>query len=159
MVDRPSVGVRAASVNDRRTVWDWRNNFVCQDLYKPNGNVTFDQFAIWYDRALKSTRQTLLVGHVHSLRMALVWCQEQAGNEWAIDVFLKPGFCGKGVLSNVLAEVAVYLRNKHNAALLKACIPHINPAAAYAFEQCGFECQTIGRTVNCVLKTTLPKQA
>lgn len=152
MTSLPPVSLRAATMNDRRTVWDWRNGFVSRDLYEPDQDITYGQYQDWFDGALEDDTQALMIGHIQSVRIALIWCRQPMPDEWTIQLFLKPGFCGKGVLSDVLARTTEYLRDEREAMRLMGCFANINPATAYAFELCGFECDADGPVVNCHLE-------
>jgi len=159
MTHLPPVSLRAATTNDRRTIWDWRNHFVSRDLYEPDQDITYGQYQDWFDGTLKDGAQTLMIGQIQSFRMALIWCRQPIPDEWTIQLFLKPGYCGRKVLSDVIAHTVEHLRIGHEARKLTARIPNINPAAAYAFEQCGFLCDVLGETINCQLELPVIAQS
>jgi hypothetical protein len=146
----PPVVVRAASRADRRSVWDWRNEPAYQDLFALDDRVTYAQFAAWFDTALERVDSVLAIAHIETVRIAFLYFKQTAPETWRLCVHIKPSSAGRDIAAQVIRKSLDYLKGCRSTGNVVCILDHVNPHAAYAFDDAGFRVTTKEHHLECI---------
>jgi RimJ/RimL family protein N-acetyltransferase len=147
----PTVNVKLVERVDRRTLWEWRNDTVTAELFDTNTEIVYENFCRWVDRIIYSDTSLLIIGQFQSIRIGVAWSRKFKNGTWEVQVYIKPTFSGRQLGGPFVRSVAEYLINQKAASRIKAIVPNVNPASAYAYSAAGFNIVENGNNLSCTL--------
>jgi RimJ/RimL family protein N-acetyltransferase len=151
MTALPPLNIRPADFADRRSLWDWRNDPVVADLSDLDDAITYEDFANWFNACLERNDIVFAIAHIQSIRVAFARFNRVDQQNWKLDIYIKPAFCGRTMGPQIIREAVAYLQSGWQVNRISSVVEDINPASAYAFIEAGFDCSNKGAEIECAL--------
>tara|TARA_B100001964_G_scaffold228822_1_gene280407 strand:+ start:634 stop:1113 length:480 start_codon:yes stop_codon:yes gene_type:complete len=130
--------LRLAVKEDCKCVYEWRNHpGIRKDFFNPSP-ISFKDHELWFTNALNSESIELLIGMdkddpVGSLRYDI------HGDKAEVSVYVKPGFHGKGIGTEILMKGNAWLKeNMPETKNIFAKIISKNTSSVKAFKKAGY---------------------
>ena len=131
------VVIREATKEDRKALFEWRNDQTLNSVYAPKELQTYQDHCRWFDDFLNDPDRVLLIGVLETFRIGGVRFT-RSGNEFELHMFLKPTFAGKGYGTALLEEAIVYLTQIETPQRIFARVEIMNPATLHTYDGAGF---------------------
>lgn len=132
------VVVREATREDRKALFEWRNDQHLNSVYPSKGFTAYRDHCRWFDRLLGDPDRFLLVGVLETLRIGGVRFDRHSEDAFKVYLFVKPLYCGKGYGLSLLSEALVFLNQIENPRKVFARVKMMNPATRRIFEGAKF---------------------
>ena len=139
---------------DRDALWDWYCEPLRQIAFGTKCSITYDRHCSWLRKVMKDQDSFLTIGLLDNLRICAVRFDQGSETDHEVSVYLKPNYCGRGYLPEILQESAKYLSEMKPVRKLRATLNRRNPAvvqgfltAGYSIEQSGPDEVQVGRVV------------
>lgn len=132
------VVVKEPVLAERRAIWEWRHDPTTKKLNNSLTDVSYATHRKWYESITGSDQSLLLIALAENLRIGLVRFDKTAGDEYQVNVYLKPLYCGKGYTPILLKKGVRYLTSVKKVNRVVANIKNINPSSAIPFKEAGF---------------------
>ena len=145
------VVVREATIEDRLTLWEWRNDPVKRTVHKTIAAATYTRHRVWFNRLMRDELVFLCVGHVETLRIGCVRFDMEREGEYRVSMYIKPVYCGRGYGDPLLKKAIEFLRQNHQVTRISAVLKNINPASDKVFSRTGFHVAEVGEELHCEL--------
>jgi len=134
----PVVTLRAARLEDCRSLWEWRNDPETREASFHTETIFFDDHRTWFESRIGSSDlQILIVLSPEGKEIGYVRFQ-LTGSDAEVSVALDPEERGKGYGSAAVRAASDELLAKGGVKRVIALIKHSNPSSRQAFERAGF---------------------
>lgn len=135
------VSVRAASLDDARRLWEWRNDPVTRQMSLNHDRVAFADHLRWYESSLASPHRVILVAEIEERPVGMCRFDIDEGQPGRAEVSINiaPTERGCGIGGSVLDASLVALRARHpEVTTITATIRDENSASIRLFLRSGF---------------------
>ena len=134
------ISVRHADIEDRRDIFDWRNDLISRRYSHNSEKVDWDTHCRWFQEALANRYRILLICEdmTSGTKCAVVRFDIEKPTA-TVSINLSPDMRGRGLASPCLKSSAEYLA-AHLGYLptIRAEIKSVNRASIKAFEAAGY---------------------
>ncbi len=124
--------LRKVIAEDKKDLWDWRNDPVTVANSFDNRAIPFEEHARWFDKALKDDNRLILIGLEKKKKIGMIRFDNH-GDYYEISVNMAPGFRGQGKGNQLLKESLGWVKGRILARVKKE-----NRASIRFFEKAGF---------------------
>lgn len=144
-----SIRLRKATLDDCRTLFDWRNDPVTVAMSLVSEPVPWENHVAWFEGSLSNPKRHLLVGEfedhlVGTIRFDLV------DDTAEISITVSPDQRGKGMGASLLGAADEWARTELGLNHIIARIKENNPASIAIFKKSGYEITETGDVLSLV---------
>ena len=122
-------------------LWEWRNDQVTRRTFNLDKSINYDEHSAWFERLLGDENRILCVGLVDTIRIGSVRFDRERGNDYRVELYLKPQYSGRGYGAGLLAAAVEFLSKSNGPGQLWATVPEANCHTAQIYRQAGFSSQ------------------
>lgn len=139
--DRDTLELRAATSQDSRDLWRWRNHPLVRKWTFNSDTIPFSHHARWFRKKLADAGSKIYIGQMPVLGKIGQVRFDRGGLKTAlININLNPRYMGRGLGSRLIsAATRAYLAEQSEAARVKAEVLSTNAASRKAFLRAGFQ--------------------
>jgi RimJ/RimL family protein N-acetyltransferase len=137
-VSESGLTLRAATIEDSRLVWEWRNEPDTRLASFNTDPIPLERHLDWFPRQLARADSRMFIAETPAHEpVGIVRFDDLAGAP-EVSIALAPGHRGKGYGRQVLVEACTRVFRESGAARIVALVRQDNPASAAAFARAGF---------------------
>ncbi len=134
----PAVTLRPASLEDCRSLWEWRNDPETREASFNTEVIFFEDHRSWFEKRFSSPDlKILIVRNPEGKEVGYVRFQLE-GEKAEVSVALDPDERGKGYGPAAVRAACDHLLTEGTAKQVTALIKQSNPPSKTAFERAGF---------------------
>lgn len=135
---KPAVTLRAATQNDRKDIWHWRN---CPQARKNSFNskpVLWREHKKWFDSKFRSRKVKIYIAEQGTRKVGVIRFEGKRKLS-TVSINLNPAFFGRGLGSKIIKIGTIkFLSERLGIAKVMAEIISDNMASQKAFEKAGY---------------------
>jgi len=131
------VVIRELEKADRKALFEWRQDQLLYTDKKAPLAVAYKAHCTWFDHVQNDPNQCLYVGLIDTLRIGVVRFVKRSSRVYEVFVFLKPAYCGKGHLENLLGKSLTVLQEQKDVQEVYLRSP-VGPAIGQLLSSVGF---------------------
>jgi RimJ/RimL family protein N-acetyltransferase len=152
------VDIREIEKQDRRALWEWRNDPISKNLLKVDRDLEYSKHVHWFDAVTKDRKKLLCVASVNTIRIGGALFELQSHESYSIRAFLKPVYWGQGYGPDVISSSIDFLRSNRAVAKVSAFADKTEINLRELFENAGLEA-TNETESSVVFETVFPAQS
>jgi UDP-2,4-diacetamido-2,4,6-trideoxy-beta-L-altropyranose hydrolase len=137
-VSESALTLRAATLEDSRLVWEWRNEPATRLASFNTEPIPLERHLDWFPRQLTRPDSRMFIAETTSHEPVGVVRFDGLAGAPEVSIALAPGHRGKGHGRQVLAEACARIFRETGAPRIVALVRRDNPASASAFTRAGF---------------------
>lgn len=142
------VSLKPATTEDCENVFKWRNHPEIRKLSFDRGPLLWDDHQKWFLKAIASSKTVLLIGEENNNPVGVLRYDLRDYNSF-VSIYLKPGFTGKGIGTQMLTMGSDWIRKKHpDIKKITAEIIPQNVSSIKAFQKAGFKDDSLTFVLN-----------
>jgi UDP-2,4-diacetamido-2,4,6-trideoxy-beta-L-altropyranose hydrolase len=135
----PTLSVRAARLDDARTIHRWRNDARTRAVSISRDPIPWESHLEWLDAALVDERRTLLVGSVGSIAVGVIRFDRSPEGATEVSLYLDPALHGLGLGGALLAAGETHEATRRGEIpRFTATVKEANVASQSLFESAGY---------------------
>ena len=133
-----AVDVREVTLEDRRALWEWRNDAVTRKMFNINPNITYRQHCAWFERLMIDPNRVMYIGRVDFIRAGSVRFNLENADEYSVNLYLKPAYCSGSYGSLILNHAVQHLKSTRDARKIYSLARNVNSLVKTTMAEAGF---------------------
>ena len=144
-----SIRLRKATLDDCRTLFDWRNDPVTVAMSLVSEPVPWENHVAWFESSLQNPKRHLLVAELAGQPVGTIRFDD-VDDTAEISITVSPDQRGKGMGTSLLDAADGWAREELGLDRVIARIKETNPASIAIFKKSGYEITETGEVLSLV---------
>lgn len=136
------IGLRRATSDDSRKVWEWRNSEEVRSVSFSESVIPWEVHERWFSERLADKNTYIYIAHIKSndkiFDIGVIRFEVKGDNSGEVSVFLAPEYIGRGYGSRIIREGTERFVSESGVRRVLALIREKNIASARSFEKAGY---------------------
>jgi RimJ/RimL family protein N-acetyltransferase len=136
-----SIDLRRAGKEDCELIFSWRNDPAVRRYFFEPREIAYAEHKQWFEDSLRRPDRIILLAWQAGQPVGVIRFDflEGRSEKAEIDIYVAPGWHGRGIGKEILAQGEAWVRENTDISILVGKVKGENRASIAMFESCGFQ--------------------